>query len=106
MPRGTRGLYGIMKKSDKGQSIYSILNRINTELVDTKLSPGDFIKKSFNIRTTRNKKLSDVMSSILKADFNIHLLNQITDKWERILEFKDLLNETETESKMLLIKYY
>lgn len=99
MPRGTRGLYGIMKKSDKGQSIYSILNRINTELVDTKLSPGDFLKKSFIIRTARNKKLSDVMSSILKADFNIHLLNQITEKWERILEFKDLLNETETESK-------
>ena len=97
---GTGGLYRVMKNQGKRQTIYSVLNSINVIPVDNKLMPGEFLKESFKLRTSRNKKLSDVMSSIIKTDFNLHMLGQLFTQWELIPEYLDILNETEIESKL------
>ena len=96
---GTRGLYSVMKSPNNRQKIYAILNRINDDEVDTNLLPGEFLKKSFNVRNSRNKKLRDLMSSILKADFSIHILDSLNSLWALIPDYLDLLNDTELESK-------
>ncbi len=109
---GTRGLYRFMQTSKERQKIYSVLNSINVVPVDTKLLPGEFLKESFKIRTSRNKKLSDIMTAILKTDFDVHLLNPLFEQWRLVPEFLDILNGTEMESKvavdnmLLILKPY
>lgn len=112
IPDGTRGLYGLMTNPAERQSIYKILNAINIEQVDTSLLPGDFIKRSFQVRKARNKQLADVMSLILKTDFNLHLLDSLLNQWDLMPPYLDLMNETEMETKssidsiLLIIKPY
>lgn len=99
---GTRGLYRIMRSSSKRQSIYETLNSINIEQIDTELLPGEFLKKSFQIRNKRIKKLGEIISYIVKSDFNVLLLNNINDLWSTIPLYSDLFNETEVETKLAL----
>lgn len=99
---GTGGLYNIMRTPSRRQSIYETLNTINIEKIDTELLPGEFLKKSFQIRTIRSKKLAEVASSILKSDFNVLLLNNVNDLWSTIPLYSDLFNETEAETKLAI----
>lgn len=96
---GTRGLYSVMASPEKRQSIYSILNRINDDPVNTDLLPGEFLKKSFANRVKRNKQFRDVLANVLKADFNIHMLTTLDTLWKSIPDYMDLLSETDQESK-------
>ena len=98
---GTGGLYGILYKKEMRQNIYSIINRINEDPVRTDLLPGEFLKKSFANRNTRNKKFRTILSDILKSDFDIHMLNSLDERWRAILDFLDLLSETDQESKKI-----
>ena len=98
---GTRGLYRVMTSPEKRQSIYSILNRINDDPVNTDLLPGEFLKKSFANRVKRNKQFRDVLAKVLKADFNIHMLTSLDALWKRIPDYMDLLSETDQESKKI-----
>ncbi len=98
---GTAGLYGVMTSPEKRQSIYSILNRINDDPINTDLLPGDFLKKSFANRVKRNKQFRDVLANVLKADFNIHMLTALDTLWKSIPDYMDLLSETDQESKKI-----
>lgn len=40
------------------------------------------------------------MSTVVKEELNIHLLSSIQEKWDVVSKLSDLLNETETESKI------
>lgn len=101
---GTGGLYSIMKNPNNRQRIYAILNKTNVSPINTLLLPGEFLKESFKLRTTRNKQLADVMAQVSKMDFNIHLLDPLLVQWEQIPNYIDLLNETEAESKAAVDK--
>jgi tetratricopeptide (TPR) repeat protein len=96
---GTSGLYGILENIEARQRIYSILNRINDNPVNTELLPGEFIKKSFAKRNARNKKFRNILSNILKADFDVQMLNTLDTNWREIPDYLDLLSETDQESK-------
>ena len=96
---GTSGLYGIMKRPDTRKSIYGLLNRINDEPISTELLPGEFLKATFALRKNRNDMVRNLMSKVLKNDFNLHLLSQTTELWSNITDYIDLLNDTEIESK-------
>lgn len=96
---GTSGLYGILENVEARQRIYSILNRINDNPVNTELLPGEFIKKSFAKRNARNKKFRNILSNILKADFDVQMLNTLDTNWREIPDYLDLLSETDQESK-------
>lgn len=98
---GTGGLYHVMISPEKRQSIYSILNRINVDPVNTDLLPGEFLKKSFANRVKRNKQFRDVLANVLKADFNIHMLTSLDAIWNGIPDYMDLLSETDQESKKI-----
>lgn len=98
---GTRGLYRVMTSPEKRQSIYSILNRINDDPVNTDLLPGEFLKQSFTNRVKRNKQFRDVLAKVLKADFNIHMLTSLDALWKSIPDYMDLLSETDQESKKI-----
>ena len=98
---GTRGLYRVMTSPEKRQSIYSILNRINDDPVNTDLLPGEFLKQSFANRVKRNKQFRDVLAKVLKADFNIHMLTSLDALWKGIPDYMDLLSETDQESKKI-----
>lgn len=101
---GTRGLYGIMKRTDTRKSIYELLNRINDEPVNTDLLPGEFLKKTFAHRKNRNEKIRSLISKILKQELNFHLLSQMIELWSTIPDYIDLLNDTELESKSAIDK--
>lgn len=96
---GTSGLYGILERQETRQKIYSILNRINDTPINTELLPGEFLKKSFANRNERNKKFRAILSDILKSEFDMHLLNRLDERWRIILDFLDLLSETDQESQ-------
>lgn len=96
---GTSGLYGIMKRQYTRKSIYNLLNRINDEPINTELLPGEFLKATFALRKKRNDMVRNLMSKVLKNDFNLHLLSQTTELWSNIPDYIDLLNDTEIESK-------
>lgn len=98
---GTGGLYSILMKQEMRQNIYSILNRINDDPVSTELLPGEFLKESFANRNARNKKFRAILSDILKSDFDIHMLNGLDERWRVILDFLDLLSETDQESQKI-----
>ena len=101
---GTRGMYGIMRIPARRQSIYATLNTINVEQIDTDLLPGEFLKESFKIRNIRSKKLGEIVSSILKSDLNVLLLNSVNDLWSTIPLYSDLFNDTEAETKLAIDK--
>lgn len=90
-----------MTSPEKRQSIYSILNRINDDPVNTDLLPGEFLKQSFTNRVKRNKQFRDVLAKVLKADFNIHMLTSLDALWKSIPDYMDLLSETDQESKKI-----
>ena len=96
---GTGGLYNVMNYPEKRQSIYSILNRINDDPINTDLPPGEFLKRSFANRTKRNKQFREVLAKVLKTDFNIHMLTSLDALWKGIPDYMDLLSETDQESK-------
>ena len=96
---GTANLYGVMASTESRQKVYTVLNRINDDPVDTELLPGDFLKESFRKRNNRNKQFRDLLSSILSGDFNIHSLAYLDNIWRSIPDFLDLLSETDLESK-------
>lgn len=96
---GTGGLYNVMTSPEKRQSIYSILNRINDDPVNTDLMPGEFLKRSFANRTRRSKQFREVLDKILKTDFNIHMLTSLDALWKGVPDYMDLLSETDQESK-------
>ena len=90
-----------MTSPEKRQSIYSILNRINDDPVNTDLMPGEFLKRSFANRTRRSKQFREVLDKILKTDFNIHLLTSLDALWKGVPDYMDLLSETDQESKKI-----
>jgi len=98
---GTGGLYNVMTSPEKRQSIYSILNRINDDPVNTDLMPGEFLKRSFANRTRRSKQFKEVLDKILKTDFNIHMLTSLDALWKGVPDYMDLLSETDQESKKI-----
>lgn len=101
---GTRGLYGIMNRTDTRKSIYELLNRINDEPVNTDLLPGEFLKNTFARRKNRNEKIRSLISKILKQELNFHLLSQMIELWSTIPDYIDLFNDTELESKSAIDK--
>ena len=109
---GTSGLYRIMRTPLRRQNIYKTLNEINVEEIDSSLLPGEFLKKSFQVRNNRSKKLGEIIASLLRTDFNILLLNSINSLWSSIPPFLDLFNDTEKETKtaidniLLILKPY
>lgn len=94
--------YKALKDDKKRPEIYKIINKQNRSNIDEQLSPGSFLKKSLAFRQERNIKFSEVLSSIAKEDFNIHLLTPLYEKWNNISEYSDLLNETEFETKSVV----
>lgn len=99
---GTSGLYGIMKSTDTRKKIYSLLNQINSEQINTELLPGEFLKATFALRKSRNEQLRTLISKIQKVEFDLHLLSQTTELWAKIPDYIDLFNETEIESKSVI----
>jgi hypothetical protein len=99
---GTSGLYGIMTSTDTRKKIYSLLNQINSEQINTELLPGEFLKATFALRKSRNEQLRTLISKIQKVEFDLHLLSQTTELWAKIPDYIDLFNETEIESKSVI----
>lgn len=96
---GTRGLYGIMASQQERFKIYTILNDININPIQTDLMPGEFLKKSFDNRKSRNIKFREALSNILKERLNIRLLAPLDTLWQNIPnKYIDLLSDTDKES--------
>lgn len=95
---GTGGLYSIMASPQKRQGIYSILNKININPIQTDLMPGEFLKKSFVNRKSRNTKFREILSNVLRESLNIRLLAPLDVVWQNIPKYIDLLSDTDKES--------
>lgn len=92
--------FNVALKDDKERpNIYKIINNQNKSSLDCSLSPGVFLKKALAFRQGKIAKFSELLSSILKEDLNIHLFNKLLDKWESVTEYSYLMNETESISK-------
>ena len=97
--------FNVALKDDKERpNIYRIINSQNKSCIDDSLAPGTFLKKALSFRQERTSNCSELLASILKEEFNIHLLTKLSDKWIRVAEFSDLMNETESISKDIVDK--
>ena len=95
-----REFHNALKDNTKRPDIYNTINRINGTNIETTLSPGVFLKKSLSYRQERNVNFANSLSTVVKEELNIHLLSSIREKWDVVSKLSDLLNETETESKI------
>ena len=101
-----------IKDESKRPGIYAIINKQNNSKIDESLSPGSFLKNALSYRQKRTILLSELFSKIIKEELNLHLLSSLEALWSQLKEFADLLNETESESKLavdeilLIIKPY
>jgi len=101
-----------IKDESKRPGIYAIINKQNNSQIDESLSPGSFLKNALSYRQKRTILLSELFSRIIKEELNLHLLSSLEALWSQLKEFADLLNETESESKLavdeilLIIKPY
>lgn len=93
-----------LKDESKQKGIYEIINRQNHSSIDTTLPPGNFLKQSFSYRQKRLLEFAEVLSKIIKEELNLHLLTSLTGIWGLLDQYTDLLNNTETESKVQVDK--
>ena len=93
-----------LKDISKQKGIYDIINRQNHSDIDTNLPPGSFLKQALSYRQKRLSEYAEILSKIIKEELNIHLLSSLIDLWKHLEAFFDLLNSTETESKIQVDK--
>lgn len=93
-----------LKDDKKRPEIYLIINNQNKSNIDESLSPGTFLKNAFVFRQKRTTQFADLCSKIQKEDLNLHLLSSLEELWSQLMDFSDLFNETETESKLVIDK--
>ena len=68
------------------------------------MPPGSFLKQALSYRQKRLSEYAEILSKIIKEELNIHLLSSLIDLWKHLEAFFDLLNSTETESKIQVDK--
>lgn len=99
MKDGTGAMYDKLRYAESRSHIYELINGILGSQIDTKLSAGPFLKKSFTVhsdsRSTFEKKSSSLQSEVLGP----HSIAEITEKWDALSVYWSLLSETETETK-------
>ena len=101
-----------IKDEAKRPDIYAIINKQNNSNIDETLTPGSFLKEALLFRQERTIQFSDILSKIIKEELNLHLISSIEELWLSMINYSDLLNETETESKesidkiLLMLKPY
>ena len=101
-----------IKDEAKRPGIYAIINKQNNSNIDETLTPGSFLKEALLFRQQRTLHFSELLSSLVKEELNLHLLSSLESKWASLHQYADLLNETETESKsavdaiLLIVKPY
>jgi len=99
MKEGTGSMYDKLRYPDSRAHIYELINGILKSQIDTSLSAGPFLKKSFTVhaesRSTFEKKSASLQSEVLGP----HNIAEITEKWESLSAYWSLLSETETETK-------
>lgn len=101
-----------IKDNSKRPGIYALINKQNNSNIAESLSPGNFLKEALSFRQLRTLHFSELLSSLVKEELNLHLLSSLESKWASLHQYADLLNETETESKsavdaiLLIVKPY
>ena len=99
MKEGTRSMYEKFKYENSRVHIYELINGILGAQIDTSLSAGPFLKKSFTIHADSRNSFEKKSASLQSEVLGPHNIAEITEKWESLSIYWSLLSETETETK-------
>ena len=96
---GTSDLYGIFGGENKREEIYKLINSICGEDLNSKLSPGEFLKKSFSHRKKEVNACNLLIKKLINLDINFRLIETINEKWIKIQKYLKLFNATDISVK-------
>lgn len=99
MKEGTRSMYEKFMDAKNRDHIYDLINNILGSQIDTSLTAGPFLKKSFALHTDSRNSFESKSASLQSEVFGPHNIAEITEKWESLSPYWSLLSETEIETK-------
>lgn len=99
LPKGTGRLYNEFYYEKNRLRIYKLINEIERANTSEELSPGDFLKKSFNNKKQNKDSLIILISKIISIDFNPHNIQEFIIKFKELEELKSFFTSTDIEIK-------
>lgn len=96
MKQGINSMYE--KFAHSREHFYELINGILGAQIDTSLSTGPFLKRSFAIHTESRTAFETKSASLQSEVLGPHNIAEITDKWESLTPYWSLLSETELET--------
>lgn len=99
IPKGTRRLYGEFGNEKRKFRIYKLINDLEKTNISEKLSPSEFLKKTFNQRKQNKESLSEILSKILNIDFEPYGIQEFITKFKELEDFERFFTSTDIEIK-------
>lgn len=95
---GIGPLYGKFKTPSFREKAFELINTIEKSNIQTTLAPGAFLRKVFEYRQMRNKKLKEHLDECLSWEFDQFDISTFEEKWKSIDEYLDLMRTTDIRS--------
>ena len=92
---GTQPFYNKLGIINFRSKAYDIINSMEKSSVSIDLPPGEFLRKIFENRQLRIKKLKKCIDDCLSWDFSPFDIVSFEEKWKSIDEYKELMTATD-----------
>lgn len=99
LPKGTGRLYNEFYLEKNKLRIYKLINDIEKTGISEELSPGEFLKKTFNQRKQKKEALSEILSKILNIDFEPYGIQEYITQFKELEDFERFFTSTDIEIK-------
>lgn len=99
IPKGTGRLYREFSNEKKRLKIYKLINDLEKTNISEKLSPSEFLKKTFTERKNKKEYLSEKLSKILNLDFEPYVIQEFLTKFSELEDFERFFSSTDIEIK-------
>jgi hypothetical protein len=98
-PKGAGVLFSFPERT---QDIFELINKIENNVINTLLKPGEFLKLTFLERRKRVSGFYDSLSKISNTGIEPHNIETIIAYWKQINDFEKYLTPTDLETKIEL----
>lgn len=98
-PKGAGVLFSFPERT---QDIFELINKIENNVINTLLKPGEFLKLTFLERRKRVNGFYDSLSKISNIGIEPHNIETIIAYWKQINDFEKYLTPTDLETKVEL----
>lgn len=99
LEQGTGRLYHEFYNEKNRLRIYALLNKINHSETKSELGPKDFLKQTFKQRRNTEINFLGNFNRIIFDGFDPGAFSSLKTKWDELVHYEYLLNDTDLETK-------